>query len=163
MKSTFRTLTVVPLLTVFAFAGCRQAMVISKVDYSQPIETVLVPDEQGMVNDVEHGIKFSILPLQYAETKDTTFVTTKPIRMIRGKEGYYYITSDGYRHVYVMAPDKGILKLKNKIAIKEQGISDPAFNQRDPYVQLISQETGEQYTITADGIRTMRSKQISNK
>lgn len=144
---------------IFAFTGCTQTLVISEVDYSQPIETVLQPDDEGVVEDVKNGLTFNILPLQYAETKDTSSVTTEEIRMIRGKEGYYYITSSGYQNVYVMAPDNGALKLKKKILIKEEGISQPAFNQRNPYVQLLNRETGEHYALTVDGIHQLENEE----
>lgn len=141
------------LICVSMFVGCKQTLVISEVDYSQPIESVLTTNQEGMVNDVQSGLSFSVLPLQYVETQDTSSVTTKEIRMIRGKEGYYYITSPGYQNVYVMAPEKSTLKLENKILIKEEGISKPAFNQRNPYVQLLNRETGENYALTAKGIQ----------
>lgn len=143
--------------------GCKQTLVISEVDYSQPIETVLQPDENGVVNDVQHGLSFNVLPLQYAETGDTSSVTTGQVRMIRGKEGYYYITSAGYQNVYVMAPEKGALKLKKKILIKEGGIAQPAFNQRNPYVQLLNLETGENYALTADGIHQPKENEKLKK
>lgn len=142
------------LFSFFAvFVGCKQTLVISEVDYSQPIESVLQTNDDGVVNDVRSGLSFNILPLQYAETKDTSSVSTEEVRMIRGKEGYYYITSPGYQNVYVMAAEKGTLKLKKKIMIKEGGIAKPAFNQRNPYVQLLNRETGENYALTAEGIQ----------
>lgn len=141
------------LICVTVFMGCKQTLVISDVDYSQPIESVLETDENGMVNDVRTGLSFNILPLQYVETQDSSSVTTEEVRMIRGNEGYYYITSPGYQNVYVMAPEKSTLKLKNKILIKEGGISKPAFNQRNPYVQLLNRETGENYALTEKGIQ----------
>lgn len=153
MKCSSNLFITVLLLGAFACVGCKPALVISEVDYSQPLETVLQPNEEGVVNDVRHGISFSMLPLQYAETGDTSSVTTSQIRMIRSKEGYYYITSAGYQNVYVMAPGTGRLKLKNKIMIKEGGIEQPAFNQRNPYVQLLNRATGENYALTANGIQ----------
>lgn len=140
------------LFTSMALAGCKQSMVISKVDYSQPIETVLEPDEKGIVNDIEHGLKFSIMPLQYAETNDTASVTTNEIRMIRGQEGYYFITAPGYKNVYVMKPEKNQMKLEKKIEVSTDGIAKPAFNQREPYIQLISRESGESYALSSKGI-----------
>jgi len=151
------------LICVTVFMGCSQALVISEVDYSQPIESVLQTNEKGMVNDVKSGLSFNILPLQYVETQDTSSVTTEEVRMIRGKEGYYYITSPGYQNVFVMAPEKGTLKLKNRILIKEGGISKPAFNQRNPYVQLLNRETGENYALTVKGIQQPDENNNSEK
>jgi hypothetical protein len=60
------------------------------------------------------------------------------IRLIRDSEGYYYLTSKGFRHVYVFAPAEASLKLKTKVLITEKGMEAPAFNQRAPYVQLLN-------------------------
>lgn len=145
------------------FTGCKQSMVISEVDYSQPIERVLVPNDKGVVKDVQHGISFNILPLQYAETQDTSSVTTNEIRMIRGKEGYYYITAPGYSNVYVMAPEKHQLKLTKKIKISEQGIDEPAFNQRNSYVQLLNRKNNNTYALTEQGIRQQETSDESEQ
>lgn len=159
-----KQVTCLILLSVTVFTGCKQTMMISDVDYSQPIETVLQPNEEGMVSDVQHGISFNIFPIHYAETGDSTGVTNREIRMIRGQEGYYYITASGYQNVYVMAPEKSSLKLKNKVKITEAGIAQPAFNQRNPYVQLLNRETGENYALTAEGVRQLdKNEETANK
>lgn len=152
------------LIAGFMLAGCKQTLVISKVDYSQPIETVLTPNENGHVTDAGNNISFNMLPLQYQETRDTTSVTTKEVRMIRGRNGFYYITASGYQNVYVMAPDKGSLKLEKKIQINKEGVRDPAFNQRNPYVQLLNKSTGETYALTQKGIaKPKTNKEEGNK
>ncbi|MDX1671961.1 MAG: hypothetical protein R3211_06440, partial [Balneolaceae bacterium] len=141
------------------FIGCKQSLVISQVDYAQPIETVLQPDDNGMVHDVRQGIKFNVLPLQQAETGNSSSVTITEIRMIRGKEGFYYVTAPGFKNVYVMAPGKGRLSLENKIMISENGIGKPAFNQREPYILLLNRETNETYTLNANGIQQTGAKE----
>ena len=159
MLHSFRSLLMVSMgCLLLLLVGCKQSMVISDVDYSQPIETVLEPDEQGNVEDVQHGIRFNILPLQYAETGDSSTVNTREVRMIRGKEGFYYITAAGYSNVYVMAPDKHKLTLENKIKITETGIEKPAFNQRENYIQLLNRETNDIYTLTEQGVREKESE-----
>lgn len=145
------------LIAGFMLVGCKQTLVINKVDYSQPVETVLEPNAEGQVTDVRNNISFNILPLQYKETKDTTSVTTKEIRMIRGKEGFYYMTAPGFQHVYVMAPEKGSLKLQKQVQINKEGLKEPAFNQRNPYVQLLNKSTGETYALTKEGIAKPKS------
>lgn len=152
MNYYLKTFAVVLTVSFFSLLGCKQSMVISKVDYSQAIESVLEPNEKGMVNDQEHGLKFSMMPLQYAETGDTTSVTTPEIRYIRGESGLYYVTAPTYKHVYLMTPEKHKLTLENKIKINEVGIDKPAFNQRDNYVQLVNRTTGERYKLTPEGM-----------
>lgn len=131
--------------------ACSSSLVIKKVNFAQPLETVLTPNNKGIVNDVRDGLKFDVMPLQYAETKDTSSVTTKDVHLIRGHEGYYYVTARGFKNVYVMAPSDGTLKLKKKIHISDQGLQNPAFNQRVPYIQLINGSSS--YNLTKDGIK----------
>lgn len=151
MKIYPKALTGLLALAVLIISGCKQSsMVISKVDYSQPIESVLTPDEEGVVEDVKHGLKFNMLPLQYMETQDTTSVTTSELRLIRGSEGLFYITAPTYRHVYLMTPKESALEFRKKMRISEIGLNQPAFNQRDGYVELVSRATGERYRLTPD-------------
>jgi len=157
IKNKFAALLVIAAVTA---VGCSQSMVISKVDYSQSIESVLKPNESGMVSDMQHGLKFNIKPIQYAETQDTSSVTVKEVRYIRGQEGYYYITAPHFNHVYVMAPEKSTLKLKKKIAVtdSEQGLQQPAFNQRTSYIQLLNRETGDSWQLTVKGVQKEESQ-----
>lgn len=136
---------------MFMIYGCKQTMVISKVNYAQPIEAVLTPDEDGIVNDERYGLEFNMLPLQYAETEDTTSVTTSELRYIRGKSGLFYLTAPTYQHVYLMQPKEGELVLEEKFLISETGIEKPAFNQRDDFIQLVNRATGESYRLTREG------------
>ncbi|MCW9706196.1 hypothetical protein [Fodinibius salsisoli] len=140
------------IFAVVSVIGCKQSMVISKVDYSQPIESVITPDEDGTVEDIKHGLKFNILPIQYKETQDTSSVTTSEIRYIRGSKGYYYLTAPTYKNVYMMSSEEAELKLLETFPIKEPGIDKPAFNQREGYIQLVNRTTGEQYRLTPEGM-----------
>lgn len=144
-------------------AGCKQSMVISKVDYSHSIESVVTPDENGVVEDGQHGLKFNIKPLQYAETQDTSSVTTDQVRYIRGQEGYYYITAPNYKNVYVMAPDKGTLKLKKKLEVSESGLDQPALNQRLSHIQLLNLASGESWKLNPDGIQKEQSQMVKQE
>lgn len=150
MKLLIQKVAALGLLFALIVTGCKQSMVISKVDYSQSIESVLSPDENGVVKDVQHGLTFNILPLQYAETQDTSSVTTNEVRYIRGQEGYYYITAPNYKNVYVMAPEKSKLKLKKKLNISETGIAQPALNQRSTFIQLVNQSSGESWELNPE-------------
>lgn len=150
------------LISGLSLTGCKQTLVISDVQYAQPIETVLTPDEEGIVEDRKNGFSFNIMPLQYAETEDTTSVTTEEIRYIRSNSGFYYITAPGYKHVYVMSPGKDQLKLENKIRISEEGLAEPALNQRKSYIQLVDLETGAVWALSSEGIQEEESL-ASNK
>lgn len=158
MKSLIHTVATLAVVTTVFITGCKQSMVISKVDYSQSIESVLTPNDKGVVEDVQHGLKFNIKPLQYAETQDTSSITTEEVRYIRGQEGYYYITAPNYENVYVMIPEKGKLKLKNKLTVSESGLEEPAFNQRTSYIQLLNQKSGESWEVNPDGVQKEESQ-----
>lgn len=149
-KAVKSGLTVLILLAVTA---CSSSLVIQKVNFSQPVETVLNPDSKGIVHDRAQGLDFSIMPLQYAETQDTSSVTTEKVRLIRDKEGYYFITANGYKNVYVMKPQAGEMKLHKKIHVSDEGIMHPAFNQREPNVQLIDRGNNATYSLNENGIK----------
>lgn len=158
MKSYLSSIAMVILVAAVFFTGCKQSMVISQVDYSQSIESVLEPDEDGVVEDQKHGLKFNIKPIQFAETQDTSSVTTEEVRYIRGQEGYYYLTAPDYKHVYVMAPEKGKLKLQKKMKVTDEGIGKPALNQRMTHIQLVNRATEEVWKVDAESIEKEESQ-----
>lgn len=131
--------------------ACSSSLVIQHVDYSQPLETVLHPNSKGVVNDVRQGLSFNVKPLQYAETKDTTSVTVSDIHVIRGTDGYYYVTAPGFKDVYIMAPAESKLETKKKVLVSQSGLTNPAFNQRKPYIELL--DNGNVYNLTKDGLQ----------
>lgn len=131
------------LVGMLIIQACSKPLVVKDVNYAQRIESVLTPDQNGIVQDIRYGISYSIMPLQFEEFQDTSTVLVSEIRMIRNQQGYYFITADGFKSVYVMAPAKNELRLKKKIQVSEEGLLSPAFNWRAPSVQLLStnQET----------------------
>lgn len=163
MKSYIQAAILLTMIATVLLAGCKQSMVISKVDYSQSIESVLQPDEEGTVKDIKHGLTFNIKPIQYAETQDTSSVTTNQVRYIRGQEGYYYITAPNYKNVYVMAPEKGKLVLKETLKTSKDGISKPAFNQRMTHIQLLNRTTGEVWKVYTESIEKEESQMAQSE
>lgn len=140
------------VLGVLFLQACNKSLVVKNVNYAQQIESVLIPDSDGTVTDVRHGISYSILPFQYEEFQDSSTVQLTEVRMIRNNQGYYFITADKFKHVYVMAPKKGELKLENKILVDEAGLYLPAFNWREPVVQLIDNSTEVVILLNEKGI-----------
>lgn len=133
-KKVFLSFVVIGVLFLQA---CNKSLVIKNVDYAQKIESVLTPDSDGNVSDIRYGISFSILPFQFEEFKDSSSVQISEIRMIRNNLGYYFITAERFKNVYVMAPNKGELKLEKKIQVNENGLYSPVFNWRVSVVELI--------------------------
>lgn len=128
---------------IVGITACGSSLVLQNVDYSQPIESVLVPDSERMVHDQRYAVKFSIAPLLIEENLNEA----AEIRMIRNRSGFYFITAAGFNNVYVFSPGESTLELVEKVFITEIGLSQPAFNQRDTYIELIDRNTGETFNL----------------
>jgi hypothetical protein len=139
--------------TVILFTSACKTFEVKNVNYSQQVESVLIPTEYGEITDSRYGLSFNILPFQYEEMQDSNSVQIDNVRLIRNQNGFYFITANGFNNVYVMKPIKNGLKLKEKIAVSENGLIKPAFNLRSPYVQLIDLETSEKYSLNEKGIK----------
>jgi hypothetical protein len=132
-------------------AGCG-GLALRPADFAWPVESVLKVDSNGMAEDDRYNIIFNVKPLLFAETGDSVNVTKHSLRMIRDKEGYYFITAVGFKNVYVFASAEGALVKQSIIAVSEKGLEAPAFNQRPPFVQLLN---GKEKTrmLNKDGIQ----------
>lgn len=142
-------LSVVALLLIAATA-CKTPMELAPVDYSMLLETVLTPDASGFVSDRGYGVNFSVRPVQFMEAGDSLNVPTE-YRFIRDKDGFYYLTAAGYKNVYIFKPDTGKLTLHKQVPVSPTGLMQPAFNQRNPVIQLIDGESLV-HVLTKDGI-----------
>lgn len=159
MKSPRTLYILLAAATMLLGQACSKALVIENVNYSQPIESVMVPDKNGVVSDMRYGISFNVQSLEAEEFEDDTTSSISTVRMIRNASGYYFITANNFRHVYVMAPKKGELKEIKKVLVSEEGISDPAFNWREPMVELIHQQTDERQFLTENGLVENKEEQ----
>ncbi len=149
MLTRYLTSLTVLMALLFTAIGCGSSMVIQNVDYSQPLESVLAPDSELMVHDQRYAIKFSIGKILEREN----IGSVEEIRLIRNKAGYYFLTAKGFQHVYVFEPSEGELKKKEIIEISNDGLGDPAFNQRDSHIELIDRTTGQAYNLDQTGRR----------
>ena len=136
-------------LLLISFAACSN-LVLKPTDYAWPIESVLKVDNNGFVKENRNSISFNTKDLFLAETGDSTAYKDKDLRLIRDMNGYYYITSDNFKNVYVFKSEKGKLALEDKIPITKTGLQNPAFNQRQPYIELVS--GNNKYLLTNEGI-----------
>ena len=131
------------LAILLSVSACGSSLILENVDYSQPIESVLVPDSDQIIHDQRYAVKFSIAPLLAEEN----LTEIDEIRMIRNRKGYYFLTASGFNNVYVLSPGESILELVEKLFITENGLSQPAFNQRDSYIELIDRNSGETFNL----------------
>jgi hypothetical protein len=137
------------LLMFLTLAAC-SPLALKPADFSWPVESVLEVGKDGYVKEDRHPLYFNTQNMFLEETEDSTAYLNKEIRIIRDTKGYYYITSNNFKNVYVFNVNDGELCLDNKIQISETGISNPAFNQRPPYIELV--EGGKQHLLTNDGL-----------
>ena len=117
--------------------GC-SALTLAPSDFSWPVESELTADRNGMVQEDRYHLEFSVKPLLYAEFQDSMKVNGKTFRIIRDREGFYYITGPQFKNVYVFEQRPGGLTQLTKIMVNEKGLRSPAFNSRPPYVQLLN-------------------------
>lgn len=136
------------LLLVFAVA-C-STLKLQQADFAWPVESVISVDENGKVSDDRYSISFDTKSLFFEETKDSSAYEGKKIRMLRDINGYYFITADNFKNVYVFQMDNGSMVLHKKILVSEIGIVNAALNQRAPYIELI--DDGKSLYLTNNGI-----------
>jgi hypothetical protein len=136
---------------VFLVAGCSPLM-LKPADFSWPIESELKVNSNGMVQEDRYSISFSVKPLFYEETKDSTNISNRTIRLIRDESGFYFITAPHFKNVYVFSQNDGGLSLEKAIPVSVDGLSSPAFNQRAPDIELLNGKD-KPIMLTKDGIK----------
>jgi hypothetical protein len=138
------------IAAITLLAAC-STLKLEPAQFAWPLETVLSVDKDGFVKEDRYALNFNTKALFFEETQDSLSYAGKTIRVIRNNEGYYFMTGEDFNNVYVFSIDKNAFSLKTKILISETtGLSNPAFNQRSPYIELLSD--GKAYKLTSEGI-----------
>ena len=146
MKAMF-----VPIgISFFILAGC-SSLILKPADFAWPVESVLSVDSQGKVQSERYSLSVDVKALLFAETQDSVNILKINLRIIRDVKGYYFITASQFKNVYIFEQTVGGLKLKNKILVAQNGLTEPALNQRVPYVQLINGKNPA-LLLTEDGV-----------
>ncbi len=138
------------VLFIFIIAGC-SSLTLKPCDFAWPVECVLNVDAHGNVKNERYSFTFNVKELLFAETQDSVNISKVSLRMIRDGKGFYFVTAAQFKNVYVFEQSEDGLKLKNKIPVAQNGLSEPALNQRIPYIQIVD---GKNPTIllTKDGV-----------
>jgi len=131
----FSTLAV---LTLFLVA-C-SSLTLENVHYGWPVEEVATVSETNRVVSDRHGLSFSIAKIAENELQDSTALRGKKVRILRSDEGYYFLTAQGFKNVYVFSPARQELSKESTIEVSQTGLHDPALNLRPPYVELIDSD-----------------------
>jgi hypothetical protein len=125
------------IIFIASFAAC-STLTLQPADFAWPIESVLKVDDNGSVKEDRYSLTFNAKDLFLEETGDSLGYEGKEIRIIRDTKGFFYITAENFKTVYVFTDDEGKLCLDNKIVISEEAVmEDPVFNQRQPYIELV--------------------------
>ncbi|HEY6000468.1 MAG TPA: hypothetical protein VI078_14360 [bacterium] len=140
--------TLVLLAASLALAGC--ALTLKPVDYSWSYESVLTAGADGVVKGEPKTIAFDARKIFEEETGQPGAIEGRTIRIIRNAEGYYFVTSPGFKNVYVFVGREAKLKLENKILIDEKGMEKPFFNRRERGIELAA--NGKLVLLNKDGI-----------
>lgn len=129
--------------------GCA-AITLKPVDYSWSYESVLTTDADGIARGEPKTIVFDAGALFRAESKQPGSVSGRTVRIIRNDEGFYFVTSPGFRHVYIFDGGRSKLTLRKKVLIAEEGMEKPFFNRREQGIQLVA--NGQVYVLNKKGI-----------
>ena len=137
------------LSSITLLAAC-SSLKLEPAQFGWPIESVLKIDNDGSVKEDRHSINFNTKAMFFEETQDTLSYSGKSVRVIRSNEGFYFMTAANFKNVYVFSVEKNAFSLENKIEINETGLTNPAFNQRSQFIELI--DNGATYKLTSEGI-----------
>jgi len=124
------------ILLLFITAAC-SVLTLQPANFSWPLESVLSVDDNGKVSEDRYSIEVNTIGLFFEEFQDSLSYKGKEIRIIRDNQGFYFMTASNFKNVYVFKAEEGKLVQENKIFISEFGLQTPAFNQRDPYIELV--------------------------
>ena len=131
-------------------AGC-SGVKLAPAEFGWPIESILKVDINGFVKEDRHSLSFNTKPMFLKETEDSTAFSGKSIHLIRNTEGFYFITAEGFKNVYVFSMDQSALVQHKIIQISETAVlKNPAFNQRIPFIELL--DDGLTIKLSSDGI-----------
>lgn len=142
-------LAVITLLAL-AFIGCN-TMMLTPVNYAWPLETSLKMDETGVISENRYAISINVQNMIVEETAVPFKASNEEIHLIRNQKGFYFLTANGFKNVYVFASAEGSLKLVKKVLVAQDGLKSPAFNQREPNIELL-QKGIDPIVLTEEGV-----------
>ena len=131
-----KRIIIASILLLLITAAC-SVLTLQPANFSWPLESILPVDDNGKVTDERYSLEVNTVGLFFEEFQDSLSYKGKEVRMIRDNQGFYFMTASNFKNVYVFKADEGKLVQENKIFISEFGLQTPAFNQRNPYIELV--------------------------
>ena len=128
---------IIPLFLLSLITVACSVLTLQPANFSWPLESILPVDDKGKISEDRYSLEVNTVGMFFEEFQDSLSYKSKEVRMIRDNQGFYFLTSTNFKNVYVFKADEGKLVQENKIFISEFGLQTPAFNQRDPYIELV--------------------------
>ena len=134
------------------FASC-STITVKPVQYGWPVENVVKVASDFNITFPRYSITMNVKNIFENENliKNNSPVSHQ-VRFIRDDSGYYYLTGELFKNVYVLEPEESEMKVVNKIFIDKKGMVSPAMNQRGNYIELLLNNGKRKLRINKDGI-----------
>lgn len=139
IKNKLTQITLFAVL-LMSLSACGSKMVIQNVDFAQPLEIVMEADAQANVSDVRSGLAFNLSAVLEKENITPSDFAGTAVRMIRNRDGFYFLTAPGFRHVFILESGERELREAELVRIPGERLQNPVFNQRSPLIQLVDGE-----------------------
>ncbi|PID28313.1 MAG: hypothetical protein CR982_04500 [Candidatus Cloacimonadota bacterium] len=127
-------------LFIFSFLimtiSCSKNIVVKDVDYGWALEKVIKVSKD--TKKVKRPDLFKFDPIYFFQAEDVLLGSNNSLRIIRDREGFYFVTSNMFKNVYVLAWAEGGLELINKIDLGVENLEKPFFNQKGDYIILVN-------------------------
>lgn len=144
-----KQLFVLSLILFIIITAC-STLTLQPANFAWPLESVLAVNDEGNVSEDRYSTEFNTRAMFFEEFQDSLAYVDKEIHVIRDNQGFYFITGPDFKNVYVFKDVEGKMVLNNKIFISEFGLQIPAFNQREPYIELV--DGNYKMNLTSEGI-----------
>ena len=141
---------IISSILLFLITAACSVLTLQPANFSWPLESVLPVDDNGKISDDRYSVEVNTVGMFFEEFQDSLSYKGKEVRMIRDNQGFYFLTSYNFKNVYVFRAEEGKMILENKIFISEFGLQNPAFNQREPYIELL--DGTNKMTLTHKGV-----------
>lgn len=142
--------TLMIFIIAISFVSC-SSLVLKPADFAWPVESVLEVDSEGNIADKRYSFRVNVKELLKNEHGINKADKEIKLRVIRDYLGYYFVTGENFRFIYIFEDSEGALTLSNKINIPGIDVfSNPALNQRSPFIEFLNGE--EKYILNNEGV-----------
>ncbi len=147
----FKT-AILALVLSALFTAC-SSITVKPVQYGWPVENVVKIASDFNITFPRYSISMNVKNIFENEKliKNNSPVSHQ-IRFIRDNLGYYYLTGELFKNVYVLKSEESEMKVINEIFIDKKGMISPAMNQRGNYIELLLDNGKRKLKINNDGI-----------